>query len=82
VVSEAEMMRVDVVYFAVLREQRGCRRESVQVEIGTTLSTLYADLFPTNRVPVAYALNAMYVTADAVIQDGDEVCFLPPLGGG
>ena len=76
------MMRVDVVYFAALRERHGCRRESIQVQVGMTLGQLYADLFPTDRIPVAYALNAAYVSADTVAQDGDEVCFLPPLGGG
>ena len=76
------MPTVQVLYFATLRDRRGRSSESVQVAAGTTLAELYASLFPVDRVPVAYARNAAYAKGDTQVQDGDEVCFLPPLGGG
>ncbi len=75
-------MKVRVLYFAALREARGCREEEVEVPVGTTLGDLYASLFPGDRVPVAYAVNQVYAAASEAPSDGDEVCFLPPLGGG
>ena len=52
---------------------------------GVTVSELYATLFPAGpegQMPVAYARNQSAVDGDAVLSDGDEVAFLPPLGGG
>jgi molybdopterin converting factor subunit 1 len=78
-------MRVLVRYFAVLREQRGCEDEAVDVAEGRTVGELYAELFPAGpqgALPVMYAVNLSYVGAGHVLKDGDEVAFVPPLGGG
>jgi molybdopterin converting factor small subunit len=75
-------VRVTVRYFAVLREQKKRDVEEVDVEPGTTVAELYASLFPGERVPVAYARNQAYARAAELVEDGDEVVFLPPLGGG
>lgn len=79
------MVRITVLYFAGLREQRGRSREELEVAEGTTLARLYEDLFPAGpqgSLPVAYARNQRYAEPDEAVQDGDEVAFLPPLGGG
>jgi molybdopterin converting factor small subunit len=79
------MARITVCYFAVLREQKGCIDEVVDVPEGTTLARLYADLFPPGplgTLPVAFARNASYASGNEIVRDGDEVAFLPPLGGG
>ena len=39
-------------------------------------------LFPPGDLPVAYARNASTAGRDEVPEDGDEVVFLPPIGGG
>ena len=78
-------MKVVVQHFAVLRERRGCQSESVEVEGGLTVGGLYARLFPPGPegvLPVGYARNQCWVDADEPIADGDEIAFLPPLGGG
>lgn len=78
-------MRVTVRYFAVLRERKGCDEEALEVPSGTTLGGLYASLFPPGpggALPVAYARNLVYASPSDVLADGDEVAFLPPIGGG
>ncbi|MEQ1567331.1 MAG: MoaD/ThiS family protein [Myxococcota bacterium] len=72
-------------YFAVLRERRGRDEEQVEVEPGETLGALYDRLFPPTpegRLPVAFALNREYARAGDLPADGDEVVFVPPIGGG
>lgn len=79
------MPKVTVLYFATLREQRGCSSEQLDVPAGTTLGALYASLFPAGpqgALPVAYARNQEYASPDEPLSEGDEIAFLPPLGGG
>jgi len=78
-------MRVQVHYFAVLRESKGVSMESVEVESGTTMSGLFGILFGSTalaELPVLYAIDEVYVQGDTPVSDGAAVCFLPPLGGG
>ena len=76
---------VRVRYFASLRELRGADEEMVELKPQETLGELYERLFPAGphgRLPVAYARNLEYASADVIPADGDEVSFLPPIGGG
>ncbi len=79
------MPTVHVRYFAQLREQRGCEFEDIDVPQGTTLAELYENIFPPGKsgsLPIAYAQNGSYVRGASTIQDGDEIVFIPPIGGG
>ncbi|MCK6518648.1 MoaD/ThiS family protein [Myxococcota bacterium] len=72
-------------YFATLRESRGVESEPLTVDEGETAASLYAKLFPREHaggLRVAFAINRDYVPPGEVLHDGDELCFLPPLGGG
>ncbi len=74
-----------VLFFANLREQRGAEQETVHISPGTTLAELYAELFPPGpdgALPVAFTRNRAVSHGADVICDGDEISFLPPLGGG
>lgn len=78
-------MQVEVRYFAVLRERRGHEAERVEVAPGTGVAALFARLFPEEAeggLRVAFAVNQVYAPADTVLSEGDEVAFIPPLGGG
>lgn len=79
------MSDVQIRYFAQLREQRGCDSEAVAITPGETVGDLYARLFPPGpdgALPVLFAVNRAYVRGGAVLSPGDEVAFIPPLGGG
>ena len=72
-------------YFAALRERRNTDTEDVALLPGETLGQLYLRLFPPGPegvLPVAYARNATVARGTEVPADGDEVAFLPPVGGG
>lgn len=79
------MASVTVLYFGVLRERRGVESEAVQIAEGITLATLYQQIFPgpaEGRLPIAFARNETYARGTDVLTDGDDVVFLPPVGGG
>lgn len=77
-------MRVRVLHFGMLREARGATEEEVDLDGPTTARALYAQLFPgpLQDLPIAYARNEVYVSADTMLADGDELVFVPPVGGG
>lgn len=75
-------MQIHVLYFAALREQRGLAAESVELPDGTTARDAYLRLCPPALLPVQYAVNRAFVKADTALRPGDELAFLPPLGGG
>lgn len=76
------MPRVHALYFASLREEKGVADEWVDSPPGCTAGALFDGLFPASRARVALAVNRQRVAADFPLSEGDEIAFLPPLGGG
>jgi sulfur-carrier protein len=81
-------MKISIRYFASLRESVGRTDETLSVPEDTrvsSISTLLATHYPALQ-PIlprcVCAVNHHYVTADTVLQEGDEVVFIPPTGGG
>lgn len=77
-------MTIQVRFFASLREQLGRAETSLQstgpLRVGEVWSRATNDtLMPAN---ILMALNMKYVDADAMVHDGDEVAFFPPVTGG
>jgi molybdopterin converting factor subunit 1 len=79
-------MKLQLQYFALLREQRGLSAETVETA-ATTPDALYTELrakrgftLPGDRVRAA--VNGAFVAADAALKDGDTVVFIPPVAGG
>jgi molybdopterin converting factor small subunit len=79
---------IRVRYFAMLRDLRDPGgEEELSRPDGERVAELYAALFPSltsagQRLPVAIAVNQAYVSGDYVPAEGDEVAFIPPVGGG
>ena len=83
-------MKVRLRYFASLREALG-EGETVDVAPGATLGALrdalvarserHAAVLARGRA-VRAALNQRLATEDAVVPDGAEVAFFPPVTGG
>lgn len=81
-------INIRIRYFASLREIAGRSDELLTIPAGTTVSAArglvlerYAQLKPIIERCV-YSVNRSYVPAETVLCDGDELVFLPPMGGG
>ena len=80
-------MRVAVRFFAMFRERAGVSHTEVELPDGSSPAQLLERLrtqFPSlpSESPVLMAVNSEYVSEEAVLQDGDEVAFIPPVSGG
>jgi sulfur-carrier protein len=78
-------MSVTVLYFASLRDTAGI--ESECVERPDSLANLYRDLsarhgFTMGAERLRVAVDGAFSNWDAVISDGAEIAFIPPVSGG
>ncbi len=83
------MPKINLRLFALLREQTGVDRESLQTP-AQTVSALrvelvgrggaWSSLQDANRIKAA--VNQTLVAEDQALSDGDEVAFFPPVTGG
>src|SRR5689334_10545354 len=81
-------MRVEVLYFAILRERLRRDRETVELPAGTTVGGALAAIGARNPdiaplLPqVQVAVNRSVTAATQALADGDELALLPPVAGG
>ena len=81
-------MRVKVKFFAILREKIGESEVERQIPEQCKVDDLWQLLrqdYPVIRsmeMKLLYAVNGDYVERSYVLQDGDEVVFIPPVSGG
>ena len=79
-------MRVRLRYFASIREALGRREEELDVAPGSTVDAVWARLVAEQPALAEQryrpAVNQAYVDAGTVLQEGDEVVFIPPVSGG
>ena len=81
-------MQVRVLFFATLRDRAGTREERLDLLEGATVGDLRVALsqrMPAIQAPLATAVasvNREFSAVDAVLRDGDEVAFFPPVSGG
>jgi molybdopterin converting factor subunit 1 len=81
-------MNITIRYFARFREVAGRSSEAFSLEDGATVAQAgqillarypdLAELLPRS----IYAVNRQYVPADTPLREGDELVFVPPMGGG
>lgn len=81
-------MRVKVRLYAAFREIVGSMEEELQLPDGTTVQMLldeYVRRFPKldrYREHIVLSVNKEYGRPGRILNDGDEVTFLPPVSGG
>ena len=81
-------MQVRIRYFAGLREATKIEGETLDLTDGATAAdvrALLGERYPALArllPPCAVAVNRAYVAAGAPLSDGDELVFIPPVGGG
>ena len=76
------MISITIRYFAHLREVRGQSEETMTLDAPVTVGNLFAQIFKMDAKSIRFAIDTEYVSAETLISDGDEVAFLPPMGGG
>jgi molybdopterin converting factor subunit 1 len=81
-------MRVRVRLFAGLREAAGVPELSLELPAGSTAEHAWGRLagdvpaLAARRASLAVSVNRSYARFDRVLQDGDELVFIPPVSGG
>src|SRR5688500_16681066 len=86
--GRGHMMHVTARFFALHRDVVGAPELGIEVEDGTTAGELwsrlaeqYPRLAPARR-SLMFAINQAYADPATVLQNGDEVAFIPPVSGG
>ena len=81
-------MRIQVLFFGMLRDLTGRSEESLDLPDGASLETLfdhYASQFPRLREmagSIVLARNQEFSRPEVLLADGDEVALMPPVSGG
>ena len=78
-------MSVTVLYFASLRDTAGMASETVEKPV--SLTKLYAELrqrhgFAMAQEKLRVAVDGAFSDWNAVVPDGAEIAFIPPVSGG
>jgi len=75
-------MQVTIYYFAILKDIKGKGTELIFVKTGLTVGELFGQLFTIDSNAIRFAVNEEFVLRNKILYDGDQVAFIPPLGGG
>lgn len=77
-------MSVKVLFFASLSERLDLRQVDVEVDQVSDPVQVFCDATGLTELEsgILIAVNQEYAEADAVVKDGDEVAFFPPVTGG
>ena len=83
-----QLMRVRLLYFAVLRDIIGTSESDVTLpegarprDVWSALRAEHSELAGYDEPPLA-AVNENYASPDVELKDGDELAFIPPVAGG
>jgi len=78
-------MNITVRYFASLRDKMGRADEALAMDgDSVSVADVWAKVTDGQPIPdsTLIAVNMEYTDADAVLKDGDELAFFPPVTGG
>jgi molybdopterin converting factor subunit 1 len=79
------VIKLNIEYFAVLRERAGLDCEQIETDV-TTPAELFAELTKRHGFPelttVKVAINDEFGDWQAQLRDGDLIVFIPPVAGG
>jgi MoaE-MoaD fusion protein len=81
-------VRVQVLFFGMLRDIVGRAEEQIELEDGARLETVferYASQFPRLKdlaSSIVLASNHQFCDRSVAVHEGDEIAFLPPVSGG
>ena len=80
------MIKIQVKLFAAARERVGTGSLVHECPAGTTVQDVAKRIFDTypglGDIKLQFAVNAVYAKPETSLRDGDQVAFIPPVGGG
>jgi molybdopterin converting factor subunit 1 len=82
------MMKIRLLFFAVLRDIAGRSEEVLELPEGTCAGDVWQRLRDEHAAlrdyiqPPMIAVNESYAGASEPLHDGDELAFIPPVAGG
>lgn len=82
------MARVKVLFFGVLKETVGRAEDSFEFDAPVTAGSILDRYYPRDetlrdrRPSILIARNREFTPANTMVEDGDEIAFLPPVSGG
>ncbi len=79
-------MKVQIQYFAVLRDRSGISKETIEVNV-QSVRELIDEIIVSRSLGLSsslirIALNGSFVDDQTLIKDGDEITLIPPVSGG
>lgn len=78
--------KITIYYYARLSEITNCRKEIINTSFTTPKEIydelLYKYIFPFATNEINIAINNKISTWNSVLNDGDEIIFIPPVSGG
>ncbi len=77
-------MSIKVLFFASLRDEMGRGEDELSAASINIVADVWDSVADGKAMPsnLLMAVNQDYVTADAAVEDNDEVAFFPPVTGG
>ncbi len=80
-------MKIQIKYFAGLREKAGKNQEEITLQEVCDLKSIYLKLsgqyhFPLSAHEIKYSVNNEYVECSKIPCENDVVVFIPPVAGG
>jgi molybdopterin converting factor subunit 1 len=81
-------IRINLLYFAFVKDKTGIEFELLDLPSDTTVKSLIKiilEKYPSlsNLMDmIQISVNYKIVDVDTILKDGDEVAFLPPISGG
>ena len=81
-----DSIKINIQYFAVLREITGGASESISVQANSTPKTVYKKLIKQYALPspnrLKVAINDCFCSWDSILSKDDKIVFIPPVTGG
>lgn len=81
-------MKIRVLFFAVLKEKMKKGEAAYEASCGETVAEVGRRILGPVLGEISFggflrfAVNGEYVLEDRIVQDGDEIAFIPPVAGG
>ena len=81
-------MKVQLKFFSILRGRFGVSEKEIEIQGPKEAREIFYALFEDRTVAeglirfTRFAVNGEYVPVETLVQDGNELAFIPPVSGG